>query len=161
MEQASIFFSENSYDLCVSKPYMTPDIKNEKSKRSSLETKYRQSNTPENHKPYKNQARVVTRMLSAAKRAFFRNTISENQHSPKKLWQSLNSLLHRNTSSCLPNSDTPSELATSFLNYFNDKIHNLRASIPASSGPDYAALSNSVSRPAPPQHSQYLSLHPL
>ena len=41
----------------------------------------------------------------------------------------MNSLLGRNLPKVLPNADSPSALATSFLHYFNDKINKLCASI--------------------------------
>ena len=49
----------------------------------------------------------------------------------RKIWQALNSLMNRNIPKSLPTANCPSKLATSFLNFFNDKISNLCATIPS------------------------------
>src|SRR5580692_9374026 len=51
---------------------------------------------------------------------------------PKKLWSALDALLCLKSTSCLPSHDSPSRLATSFLNYFGDKISQLCSTFPTS-----------------------------
>src|SRR5438132_3076095 len=64
-----------------------------------------------------------------------------------QLWMSLNSLLGRNVPKSLPSALSPSVLATSFLNFFNDKITNLCATIPSTF--DNILFTSGVSRSAP------------
>lgn len=113
------------------KPYYTPEIAIQKSLRSKLETIYRNNNSKENKDNYKHQCKLVHKMITSAKRKFFRNAISSNQNCPKQLWKSLNSLLGRNAPKSLPSAISPSALALSFLNFFNDKITNLCSTIPS------------------------------
>ena len=115
------------------KPYYTPEIAEQKSERSRLETIYRNDKykSKENEDNYKDQCKRVRRMITSAKRKYFRHTISTNQNCPKQLWKSLNALLGRNVPKSLPSAFSPSALATSFLNFFNGKISNLCATIPS------------------------------
>src|SRR3984893_17899121 len=69
-------------------------------------------------------------MVTKAKRNYFKQVINKNKDNPKQLWQAMNSLLSRNIPKSLPCASSPSALASSFLNFFNDKIANLCASIP-------------------------------
>ena len=48
---------------------------------------------------------------------------------PKKLWSALDSSLYRKSASCVPACDSHSLLASSFLNYFGDKITKLRSTL--------------------------------
>ena len=59
----------------------------------------------------------------------------------------MNTLLGRNILPTLPNADSPSSLASSFLNYFNDKIVKLCSSIPACTTPDAEDDSTSIEPP--------------
>src|SRR6218665_1823561 len=48
---------------------------------------------------------------------------------PRLLWKTINQLLHRNSSSPLPNSLPPSSIAESFCSFFSGKITTLRLSL--------------------------------
>jgi len=109
------------------KPFITPEIKKEKSKRSKLETIFRRNKTPQNDTNFKEQAKIVSKLITAARRTFFRNTISTCSQQPKKLWKTLDNLLCRKPPPSLPNSTCPASLASAFLQYFNDKVTNLCA----------------------------------
>src|SRR5207253_1510409 len=96
------------------KPFITDDILKEKTKRSK-------NKTPANKAKFRNQARFVTRLVTASRRSYFRNLISSCSSQPKKLWTALDSLLSRKPPSCLPTFTDPSQLASYFLNFFGDK----------------------------------------
>ena len=70
-------------------------------------------------------------MVTTAKSSYFRNMILQNQNSPKKLWATLDSSLGRTIPKSLPSTNSPSALATSFLNFFEDKITKLCRTIPS------------------------------
>jgi hypothetical protein len=107
------------------KPYITPEIKKEKAKRSKLETIFRKSKTLLNHLNFKAQAKIVTKLVTASRRIYFRNLISNCSQQPRKLWSALDNLLSRKPSPTLPNSISPPTLASAFLQFFNSKITNL------------------------------------
>jgi hypothetical protein len=117
------------------KPFITDFILKQKSLRSKLETAYRRNKTDATKLAFRRQANVVSKLITTARRSYYRTLISHSSKQPKKLWASLNSLLSRKTSPPLPHSPSPSLLATSFLNFFGDKIVKLRStldSLPAS-----------------------------
>src|SRR2546426_9572079 len=93
------------------KPFITDDILKEKSKRSKLETIFRRNKTPANKANFRNQARFVTKLITASRRSYFRNLISSCTSQPKKLWSALESLLSRKPPPCLPTFTDPSQLA--------------------------------------------------
>src|SRR5678815_192505 len=110
------------------KPFITEEILSEKSKRSKLETIFRRSKTPESQTNFKLQAKKVAKLISTAKRTYYQTLISQCAKKPKKLWSTLQSLLSLNPPSVLPTSISSSTLATSFLNFFNQKIIKLCSS---------------------------------
>ena len=87
-------------------------------------------------------------MLTTSKRTYFRSTISYKD-CPKKLWNTLNTLLGRNAPKCLPSALSPSVLATSFLNFFNDKIVNLCANTPSTFDKKFGKFGDILSMPPP------------
>src|SRR3989441_4456991 len=114
-------------DSCSSntcKPFITDSILKQKSLRSKLESAYRRNKTDATKLAFRRQANVVSKLITTARRSYYRTLISLSANQPKKLWASLDSLLSRKTSPSLPTSPSPSLLATSFLNFFGDKIAN-------------------------------------
>ena len=137
------------------KPYLTPSILAAKTKRSRLESIFRKNKTEENRSNFRTQAKLVNRLITAAKRQFYRDLISSLQQNSKKLWATLDTLLGRNFQRSLPNAESPSQLAGTFLNFFNDKIQRLSSSIPVVNPMDlpstdlsYSPLSLSCFHPA-------------
>lgn len=107
------------------KPFITPEIKTEKSKRSKLETIYRNDRTPLNEKNFKDQSKIVTKLITKSRRTYFRNLITTCSQQPRKLWSALDGLLSRKPPPTLPNSISAPTLASAFLQFFDNKITNL------------------------------------
>ena len=107
------------------KPFITPEIKTEKSKRSRLETIFRNDRTPLNEKNFKDQSKVVTKLITKSRRTYFRNLITTHSQQPRKLWSALDGLLCRKPPPTLPNSISAPTLASAFLQFFDNKITNL------------------------------------
>src|SRR5579872_759369 len=137
----------------ATKPFITPGILLQKKERSRLESNFRHNNSQENETLYRRQAVHVHRMITKSKRNYFKQVINENKDKPKQLWQAMNSLLSRNIPKSLPSASSPSALASSFLNFFNDKITNLCASI-APCVNSFCFADNPISSP-PPQLSNF------
>jgi len=111
------------------KPYITPAIKAQKTIRSRLESVFRQTRSMINHLNFKKQSQNLSKLISAARRDYFRSLISQHQANPRQLWSTLNSLLSRKLPQSLPTGFTPAELTLSFLKFFNDKIATLSANL--------------------------------
>ena len=104
------------------KPFITPEIRSEKAKRSKLETIYRRTRQPSDFQNFRKQSIAVHKLISDSRRSFYRSLIQARKDYPRKLWSTLNSLLSRNKPSCLPSFSCASTLLASFLKFFDDKI---------------------------------------
>ena len=111
------------------KPFITPEIRTAKSLRSRLESIYRRSKSQLDLTNFKNQAKVVSRLISAARRDFFRQQISSNANNPRKLWTSLNKLLSRDSHPKQPLSIFLSDLPSVYFNLFSGKISQLHSTL--------------------------------
>jgi len=78
-----------------SKPFITSEIRAEKSKRSKLESIFRKNRSPLNKDNFSAQAHKVAKMITVARRTYYRSLVLACSHQPKKLWAALNSLLSR------------------------------------------------------------------
>ena len=107
------------------KPFITPLILQEKSKRSKLETIHRRHRTTSTLNDFKNQSRLVSRLIAKSKRSYYRRLISQCSTKPKKLWSTLNSLLSRNVPAVMLNCLSFSTIADSFLHFFDQKVTKL------------------------------------
>ena len=113
------------------KPFYTTEIKTEKAKRSKLETIYRHTRSDTDFQNFRQQARVVSKLITSARKTHFRNLVDQNCSNPRKLWASFNSLMSRTSSRLLPSSTSSFQLANSFSKFFTDKIAALRSSLPS------------------------------
>ena len=116
-----------------SKPFITEEIRKAKTLRSKLESKFRNNKTPANKEPFKEQTKLVNKLISQSRRTYYRNLIVTCSSQPRKLWAALDSLLSRKLPTCLPSHTSASVLASAFLQFFNDKITKLCSSLPSSS----------------------------
>jgi hypothetical protein len=71
--------------------------------------------------------------LIKAKRTFHASTVSSSLSNPRKLWQTVNKLLHRKPSDVAPDSLQSSNLSNSFASFFSSKIHKLRINLRSNS----------------------------
>src|SRR5882757_5198904 len=107
------------------KPYITPEVKIQKKLRCRLESIWRKNKTLSNHTIYKAQARRVAQLITENKRLYLNNFVSDNQCNPKKLWSRLDALLSRKTPSILPTFSCPHIMASTFSDFFLDKINKI------------------------------------
>ena len=140
------------------KPFITEDIRKEKSKRSKLETIFRRSQAPDALSNFKIQSHHVAKLITTAKRDYFRNLVTQCSKQPKKLWSTLDSLLSRNSTPALPNSISSSILANSFLQFFDQKVSKLCSSFISTVNPALVHINPSST---PPPLSNFLPAIPL
>src|SRR5260221_376704 len=112
------------------KPFITPTILAAKKLRSHLETIYRRTKLPADHLAFKKQATILSKLITSEKNSFYRSKISQNKNSSRRLWSTINTLLHRKPSPSLPPYSSLAEITTSFSQFFLDKISSLTAKLP-------------------------------
>jgi exonuclease III len=130
-----------------SNPWFTPALRVLKSARRRLERKWKSCKSSANLNLLHTATNFYHKSITAAKRLYHSNLISANQSDPRKLWQIINSILHRNKPRLAPSNpaaDT-STTAQSFASFFSDKISRLQSSIPPS-----ATTPHTPDPPSPP-----------
>ena len=105
--------------------WYTDDIKQEKAKRRKLERRWRATRLTIDRQIYVEQCKHVRKCIYEAKREYYSGVIAENQSDPKRLFSTVNKLLHRREDVCLPTSDK-SSLVSAFADYFTDKIWSIK-----------------------------------
>src|SRR6476619_5409231 len=73
----------------------------------------------------------LNQFIAASKRSLYRSQINQHSNNPRNLWPIMNLLLSRTLPQSLPTFSSASNLTTSFLNFFTDKITKLSASFPS------------------------------
>jgi len=66
------------------KPFITDSILKQKSLRSKLESAYRRNKTDATKLAFKRQANVVSKLITTARRSYYRTLISLSSNQPKK-----------------------------------------------------------------------------
>jgi exonuclease III len=114
------------------KPFITPDIRAQKTIRSKLESRYRRTHSAADLINFKNQSRTLSKLITNARRNYFRTNIADNKNNPRQLWSTLNTLLSRKLPKCLPTHLSVPQLADDFLKFFDGKISKLTSVFSAS-----------------------------
>ena len=79
---------------------------------------------------YKHQCHLCNRMMTKAKSKYLADVIAENPDNPRRLWNSINTILHRNPTPALPEFTSVKSLCDHFSRYFVDKIETIRSKFP-------------------------------
>jgi len=67
--------------------------------------------------------------ILAAKKVYHATLVNDNSSNPRKLWQTINNILHRKPSTVTPSASTHTSLADSFSSFFTDKIAKLHSAL--------------------------------
>ena len=110
-------------------PWMTPEIIKAKTLRHNLERTWRGSRTHLDRSRYKHQCHLCNRMMTKAKSKYLADGIAENSDNPRRLWNSINNILHRIPLPALPEFTSVKSLCDHFSGYFVDKIETIRPKI--------------------------------
>ena len=107
-------------------PWMTQEILNLKSMRRRLERRWRRTRSRYDRSKYTAMCQLCNRKMSKAKQNFLTSMIDNNLNNPRKLWQSVNKLLHRTPKPSLPNNCPDHLLPEKFSKFFVEKISKIR-----------------------------------
>jgi len=111
-------------------PWFTPALHSLKLACRKAERVWQQARSEADRLALKSSLNTYYTAVKQAKQNFHSKLISSNIGNPKKLWQTVNNILHRNHSSPLPMSPPPgTSLSSVFASYFKDKIDQLRLKI--------------------------------
>ena len=69
-------------------------------------------------------------MMTKAKSKYLADVIAENSDNPRRLWNSINNILHRIPPPALPEFTSVKSLCDHFSMYFVDQIETIRSKFP-------------------------------
>ena len=107
-------------------PWMTPEIIKAKTLSHNLEQTWCRSRTHLDHSRYK----LCNRMMTKSKSKYSADVIAENSDKPRRLWYSINNILHKIPPPALPEFISVKSLCDHFSRYFVDKIETIRSKFP-------------------------------
>ena len=111
-------------------PRMTPEIMKAKTLRHNRERTWRRFRTHLDRSRYKQQCHLCNIMMTKAKSKYLADVIAENSDDPRRLWNSINNILHRISPPALPEFTSVKSLCHHFSRYFVDKIETIRFKFP-------------------------------
>jgi exonuclease III len=120
--------------LKPSQPWFTPTLSKLKSFRRHLERLWSRTHSAADLKLLRSTTNHYHAAIIRAKKLYNSNLISSNISQPRKLWNSVNKILHRKSANSVPNSIPPTSLPEVFATFFSDKIHKLRFNLHSNTG---------------------------
>ncbi len=106
--------------------WFTPALRAFRSLRRHAENTFRRTHSPADLSTLSKLTNRYHKLIASTKKLYYSNIINSCSDCPRRLWSTVNSLLHRTNSHPLPNSSSFSSLANSFASFFSDKIEKLR-----------------------------------
>ena len=94
--------SDKHAPISTPTPWMTPEIMKAKTLRHNLERTWRRSHTYLNRSRYKHQCHLCNRKMTKAQSKYLADVILENSDNRRRLWNSINIILHRIPTPALP-----------------------------------------------------------
>ena len=127
-----------------SNPWFTPDLKRLKAACRRAERKWRRGHSSVWKAVSNLQYKLYRSAIASAKRQYYSSMVT-NAVNSKKLWKTVNTLLHRSSTPALPSLPADS-LPNEFASYFSNKIEDLRSSIStdSSSSPHFPSSTHST-----------------
>jgi Reverse transcriptase (RNA-dependent DNA polymerase) len=109
--------------------WFTPALSALKSARRHLEKIWLNSQSPDHLKLLRTATNKYHSAIIAAKKSYNASLISASISNPRKLWNSINTLLDRKPTSHLPSSPSGKSLAQMFATFFSNKILKLHTAL--------------------------------
>ena len=123
-------------------PWYSSDISVQKNIRRKLERNWRRTRLPADRERYVVQNSVVNDMIASRKHIFYSSVIQENSGNSGLLFKTIEKLLHSNPVRRYPSGPNNSSLSESFVDFFNDKIVQIRNDLDGTLSDDQATLCN-------------------
>ena len=130
-----------------SNPWFSSTLRAFRSTLRHAENIWKRTHSAADWSSFKSLRNQYHKLILSSKKEYFSSLVSSASDNPKPLWQTVNKLLRRKSSSPLPTTFPGTSLADSFASFFTGKISKLRLSLtshPATSSP------HSPSPPATP-----------
>ena len=108
-------------------PWMSLEIILDKRRRRYLERVCRRTRSPLDRHLYSKQLHICKRTMLKSKSDYYTSLLSNNSAYPRHMWNSVNTILHREEYKPLPDYTSLDTLCSSFSKFFTDKITLIRS----------------------------------
>jgi hypothetical protein len=109
--------------------WYTQELRDAKHAKRKLERTWRRTRLTVHHELYREQCKLVNRLLHKAKQDFYSDKIVSCGRDQKQLSRITKNLMGDSGEVTLPSYDSKADLAESFIEFFSSKIANIRSSI--------------------------------
>ena len=109
--------------------WFTSSLSKLKSARRHLEKVWLRTRSSDDLKPFRTATNSYHSAIIHAKKDFNSKLISSTSAYPRKLWNSINKILHRNSTSKLPSTIDSKSLPQMFATFFSDKVLKLHSAL--------------------------------
>ena len=106
-------------------PWITEEIKSAKRLKRQLERRWRQSRSAYDKSRFNHQSNYCNKLFLKAKGDWYTKLVDENKDNPRKLWNSVNKVLHRTAGTVLPDTTSSLNLANKLASFFSEKISKI------------------------------------
>ncbi|XP_041479574.1 uncharacterized protein LOC121427303 [Lytechinus variegatus] len=134
---------ERKVRIHVDSPWYNDNIRSQKKKRRRLERQWRQSSLHIHRELFSAQRDLVNSLVKRAKRSYYVAIIEDCHDDSKKLFSVANRLLNRRQSSPLPSHSDSSQMASTFLHFFQTKVKMICDSLAPDESPHSQLTSSS------------------
>ncbi|XP_033633164.1 uncharacterized protein LOC117294758 [Asterias rubens] len=110
-------------------PWYTHDIMEAKKQKRMYDKQRRKSSLTVHRQMFTEQRNLVLRLIRDARRAHFKQKISDNATNPRQLFAVVDGSLHSKPSLCLPDSSSALDLAERFNVHFKTKVTHIRSEL--------------------------------
>ena len=107
--------------------WFTPALSILKTARRKFEKTWKHTHSVTDLDTLRFATKLYHKAIIKAKKLYHSELVQSSTANPRRLWKTVNNLLHRNTQSTLPASDSPPSLPQLFATFFTDKIAKIHA----------------------------------
>lgn len=127
-------------------PWFTDELRNAIRQRRRIERQWRRTGSSTHRADFIRQRNLVRNMVKSHQRLYYEHRIDDCRHSPRILWDVINSLLKGQSSPILPSFNSDTDGAVAFASFFVEKIQDIRESFSPSCCRSPQLLSNDIPR---------------
>jgi len=136
--------------ISISSPWFSPTLRAFRATGRHAENLYKRTHSALDWSSFKSLRNHYHKLILSAKKQYYSHLVSSSSENPRRLWQTVNRLLHRKSSSPLPSSTSVTSLTDSFASFFTDKISRLRNSLTSISPTVSPHTPHTPHTPSPP-----------
>ena len=107
-------------------PWYNDEVHTVRRKAPAYERMYRKKPSPALKTKYRKHENIYLNVLDKAKTMYYRNVIENNAGDQKRLFRTINSVMHRERQHPIPIQSNPKELANDFNSFFANKVDKIR-----------------------------------